>query len=175
MSDDKKEEEEDSSEDKTKKVINFPPIDLTKMQNITTTAIDGLIDVQNKVPNILESLENITIDFAPKLDELRQATENIDFPQLTAGILDTLPQPIINSITTESKLLEQQNKTIDLLYEVLDEVKKNNKSQKAILNKIFKIIRELNEEQRLEHPFVDKLYQMALEWGLEKITEDEDD
>lgn len=61
-----------------------------------------------------------------------------------------------------------------IILHAIEDLFKEVQSQNKLLKETFSIIRELKEEQRLEHPFVDKLYQMALEWGLDPIDPEND-
>jgi len=165
MSDDEKPEKNDSEKE------NFPntvPIDFAKLAEINSTALFALKDIYADIPNFVTSLNIPELNLSPKLEELGNSILDIQLPTFDANFLTTLPEPkpFIDSLRSESQLIEQQNKAIELLQELLGVVKKHNRSQETILKNVFKMIRELKEEQRIEHPFVDKLYQMALEWGL---------
>jgi len=153
---------------------NLVTIDFQKISEINSAALASLKMVQDNLPEMLKPLSAISFSFSPKLKEIMEATKSIQIPPpIDPIILKPLlePAPVINSLKSDTKIIQQQQETIDLLKELLTEVRKNNQEQKVTLDTIFKMIRELKEEQRLEHPYVDKLYQMALEWGVDPVED----
>lgn len=141
---------------------------------------DIKITVNPAFETILEQAKNINLTLTPSIATILEQAKNIqiipntlnlDLPEITSFL--TKSPELINPLKTESELIFKQNETIKLLEEVLSVQKNEFKKQNALLNVIFRIILELKEEQRLEHPFVDKLYQMALEWGTDPISDDD--
>ena len=178
MSDDKK---NDSEDEESKIDLGSSKIDLSGINSITTNAILNLQGIQSGLPSMLKAITDFKIDLPPQVEEISKQIQNmiispdmlkLDLEQVSTDLITT--PSLITPIQKESEIIEKQNETIDLLKSMMELIKENSTYQNKLLKEVFSLIRELKEEQRLEHPFVDKLYQMALEWGLESIEHDSD-
>ena len=178
MTDDK---ENDSEDEESKIDLGSSKIDLSGINSITTNAILNLQGIQSDLPLMLKDITNFKIDLNPTIEETSKQIQNmvispdvlkLDLDQISTDLITT--PSLITQIQKESEIIEKQNETIDLLKSLMEQFKENSTYQNKLLKEVFGLIRELKEEQRLEHPFVDKLYQMALEWGLESIEHDKD-
>jgi hypothetical protein len=131
------------------------------------------------ISNVAEHIATMNLGLSPAISNVAEHVKNIHFiPEDFKLNIEKINPALINipeltiPLQKELELVEKQNKMLQLLDTIITTHDIHFRKQNNVLNEIFKIIKELKEEQRLEHPFVDKLYKMALEWGDESIPEE---
>ena len=141
-------------------------VDVRQLFQVSNDALEKLKLWQSAAPNILESLKKVSENLTPKLEDLAEVTKNITFPQLDQDTLSkiTVTPPFMDSLQSNSVLIEQQKKAIDLLNEILDEVRRLNESQRRGIKKMTKTLIELVEDGRINGPVFDLMKQLCLEW-----------
>ena len=157
---------EKSLGDVTVESARLGDVDWLQMFNVSSNALESLKLFQTTVPNFLEPLKNISLNLTPKLQDLVLNTENITLPKLDPDILSNIAvtSPFLDSIQSNSVLIEQQKNAIDLLHEILDEVQRLNDYQRRGIKKMTEKLNELVEEGKLNNPVFDLMKELCMEW-----------
>lgn len=150
-------------------------VDLSQVFNVSSEALDRLKLIQENIPNFFGPLRDVALTLTPKLEDLVATTKDITFPQLDPDTLSkiTVPSPFLDSLESNSILIEQQNNVMNLLNEILDEVRRLNESQRRGIKKMTKTINELVEDGRINGPVFDYMKKLCMEWFGEDELPDE--